>query len=114
MFMVLKVAFEEPAFHVLSQVSMQALITTPKGNQSMRNRYDRKYADFVICSPGFFVMAVIELDDWTHDSKKDKDAERDAMLASAGIRTIRYREIPTPEQVKKDVLSSSISTSKPM
>lgn len=105
MYKVLKAAFEEPTFSVLSQVSMQALITTPRGDKSMRNRYDRKYVDFVICSPSFFVLAVIELDDRTHNSKTGKDAERDAMLRSAGIETLRYRKIPTPEQVKQDVLS---------
>lgn len=106
MYKVLKAAFEEPTFSVLSQMSMQALITTPRGDKSMRNRYDRKYVDFVICSPSFFVLAVIELDDRTHNSKTEKDAERDAMLRSAGIETLRYRKIPTPEQVKQDVLSA--------
>lgn len=108
MYKVLKAAFEEPTFHVLSQVSMQALITTPKGDQSMRNRYDRKYVDFVICSPSFFVIAVIELDDRTHNWKKDKDAERDAMLESAGIKTTRFPRIPhdlSPAELREAILN---------
>ncbi|MDO4769551.1 MAG: DUF2726 domain-containing protein [Brachymonas sp.] len=115
MFGVLKKAFPEPNFTVLSQVSMQALITTPKKDQGARNRYDKKYVDFVICSPSLFVIAVIELDDCTHDRKQDKDAERDAMLASAGIRTVRYRQIPhhlSVEALRADVFNSENSADK--
>lgn len=109
MFGVLKKAFPEPNFTVLSQVSMQALITTPKKDQGARNRYDKKYVDFVICSPSLFVIAVVELDDRTHDRKQDKDAERDAMLASAGIRTVRYRQIP--HHLSVEVLRAAVFNS---
>ena len=103
MYKVLKLAFEEPTFTVLAQVSMQALITS---EFKFRNRYSQKYVDFVVCSPSFFALAVIELDDRTHRGKESKDAARDAMLNSAGIKVLRYRQIPKPENARSDVMTA--------
>jgi very-short-patch-repair endonuclease len=102
-------SFPEHACH-RSCHRFQALIKT---DWKFRNKYSQKYCDFAICSPSFFVIAVIELDDRTHNGKKTKDAERDEILESAGIRTIRYRQIPEPEQVKKDVLPTITTPAQP-
>lgn len=101
MYWLLVDVFKAPDFVVLSQVSMSALL---KSDWKDRNRYAQKYVDFVVCSPSFFVLAVIELDDWSHDNKQDKDAERDAMLQSAGLNALRYRALPEPEKLRADVM----------
>lgn len=90
-----------PECTVLAQVSFQALLDTP--HQADRNRFDRKYADFVICSTRLTPIAVVELDDASHKTKLEQDADRDAMLQKAGYQTIRYRKIPTAEQIQADI-----------
>ena len=40
-------------------------------------------------------MAVIELDDRTHDA--DKDSKRDSMLATAGYRVVRWNSNAKPD-----------------
>lgn len=89
-----------PGTIVLAQVSMGALVTAK--NRASWNAVSQKTTDFVICTRAFRVIAAIELDDATHKRKKDADSRRDALLQSAGIRTIRYRNIPDAETLKKD------------
>ena len=64
---------------------------------------NRKAADFVICSKQLTPIAIVELDDASHHTKANQDADRDAMLRNVGYQTIRYRKIPTPEQIKADI-----------
>ena len=86
---------------VFAQVPLAALLTTSDHHD--RNRYDRKIADFLICTKTLTPIAVIELDDSTHDNKIAKDADRDAMLRNAGYQTIRYRNYPSPDQLRQDI-----------
>lgn len=90
-----------PECTVLAQVSFQALLDTP--DLSSRNRFNRKTADFVVCSKQLTPVAVIELDDASHNKKKARDADRDAMLKNVGYQTLRYKQIPTSEQIKADI-----------
>lgn len=83
-----------PEHIILAQVSLGALLTAR--SHAARNRFNQKIADFVVCTPAFDVIAVIELDDNSHKTRRDRDAARDAMLARAGIRTIRYAHTPDP------------------
>ena len=99
MFSVLSSALPECV--VLAQVSFSALVTA-EGWQS-RNRFNRKVADFVLCSKQMNVIAVIELDDRSHIGREHQDRERDAMLKQAGYTTIRYPSIPTTEQIRRDI-----------
>ncbi|MRW92635.1 DUF2726 domain-containing protein [Duganella sp. FT80W] len=62
-----------------------------------------KRTDFLICTKTLTPIAVIELDDATHDSKIAHDAERDAMLKNASDQTIRYRNFPTSTQLRQDI-----------
>ena len=89
-----------PDLVVLAQVSFSALLTARA--YATRNTFDRKTADFVVCDKAFQVLAVIELDDASHKGKADKDAARDAMLAGAGYRVLRYPNIPDIERVRSD------------
>ena len=96
-----------PDLIVLAQVSFSALLNAK--TTATRNTFDRKTADFVICDRAFQVLAVIELDDASHRSKKSKDGDRDAMLRNAGYRVIRYANIPDIEKVRQDFAPAPIT-----
>ena len=66
------------------------------------NLFNRKVADFVVLDKQFNVVAIVELDDASHKDKEEKDADRDALIAEAGYRVIRYKRTPDLEQVQKD------------
>lgn len=101
-----------PELDVYPQMAMSALIkpAVPESDPNYwnyRKKFDRKVCDFVIskkgCHPAAGVIVVVELDDKTHN--KEKDAWRDQILLSAGIRTIRYesKAKPTPAKIRKDI-----------
>ncbi|UQV48006.1 DUF2726 domain-containing protein [Janthinobacterium lividum] len=90
-----------PECTVLAQVAFSALVTA-KG-WADRNRFDRKVADFVLCSKQLNVLAVIELDDCSHAGRERHDKERDAMLRLAGYVTLRYANFPTQQALRADV-----------
>lgn len=82
-----------PAARIHAQVAMGALLRVAPvpGRRSLpsdRNRFARKIVDFVVQDRATGkVIALIEVDDFTH--RPDKDLARDAMTAAAGYRTIR-------------------------
>ena len=82
-----------PHCRVHAQVAMGALIDSRKGlsrkeGTAVRNRFDRKRVDFVLeeRSSGD-VLALVELDDRTHNAAKDR--ARDEITSAAGYLTIR-------------------------
>ncbi|PND39526.1 hypothetical protein C1O66_03605 [Paucibacter aquatile] len=77
---------------VLAQVSFSALLDTR--DRPTRATFDRKVADFVICSKAFEVAAVIELDDESHRGREHLDQRRDQLLTKAGIKVLRFKNIP--------------------
>ena len=89
-----------PEHHVLAQVSFNAFMTA-KG-YATRNLFNRKVADFVVLDNKFNVVAIVELDDSSHKGKEGKDAERDALIAEAGYKVIRYQRTPDIEKIKID------------
>lgn len=89
-----------PNLIVLSQVSFSALLKAK--SRATRNTFDRKRADFVICDKSFRVVAVIELDDSSHEGREKEDADRDVLLTQAGYRVLRYRGIPATERLQAD------------
>ena len=96
----LEAAAPELRFH--AQVSMGALIdpaaSRKDGKEYFRARgmFSQKIVDYVAQrrSDGS-IVAVIELDDRTHDSAKD--GKRDAMLASAGYKVARWNSKQKPD-----------------
>lgn len=86
---------------VFAQMPLAALLTTQ--HRQDRNRFDRKIADFLICTKTLTPIVVIELDDASHNHKAARDADRDAMLNNAGYQTIRYRDFPTSVQIRQDI-----------
>lgn len=89
-----------PQHIILAQVAFSALITTK--DYATRNRFNRKIADFVVLDKAYNVIAVVELDDSSHNGREQEDANRDAMLHEAGYKVIRYKRTPNYEQVIAD------------
>ena len=81
-----------PEHFVLAQVAFSAILRTR--DRATRNTFSQKVADFVLCSRGFQVLCVMELDDASHKGKETADAERDALLGRAGIKVLRFKHIP--------------------
>jgi very-short-patch-repair endonuclease len=70
-----------------------------KDRWSIRSRFDRKIADFVVCERGSLqVVAIIELDDRTHDAGADQ--RRDAMTKAAGYQTFRFQSKQKPSEAE--------------
>ncbi len=105
-----------PDFEVSPQVSMGALLdpVTAGGDTDgwqIRRQYQNKVCDYVISKPGApkgrEVVAVVELDDRTHESKRAQDAARDALLRSAGIPTLRFesKRKPSEKEIRRLLLA---------
>lgn len=82
-----------PAYRIHAQVAMGALLMAPSGPgrrhaHSDRNAFAQKIIDFVVEDPATgLIVALIEVDDRSHASGKDR--ARDAMTGAAGYRTLR-------------------------
>ena len=103
-----------PHCRVHAQVAMGGLIDCRKGltskqRTSVRNRFDRKRIDFVLeeRSSGD-VLALVELDDRTHN--KLKDQARDEITRAAGYRTIRLHAGKRLDQASvRDAIQADLS-----
>lgn len=87
-----------PDSFVFPQVAMSALISPKakgrKAHLSAFRRISQKRVDYAVFTRALELVCVVELDDRTHDSRKD--AERDRMLKSAGISTVRWHSKRKP------------------
>jgi very-short-patch-repair endonuclease len=90
-----------PEHIVLAQVQLSQLLGVKKGNnyQAWLNRISRMSADFVVCNKDSSIVAVIELDDSTHQrqDRQVADKKKEKALASAGIRIIRWNVKSIPD-----------------
>lgn len=91
-----------PELRFFPQVAMGALLdpavprSDRKAHYRLRAMFSQKIVDFVAQRKADGqIVAIIELDDRTHDA--DKDARRDDMLKSAGYRTIRWHSKTKPD-----------------
>lgn len=82
-------------------------------SRATRNRYERKIADFVVCTQAFGAIAVVELDDASHDGREEQDAQRDSFLSSAGYAVFRYRTIPELSKLRQDITPDVIKFDRP-
>ena len=91
-----------PEHIVLAQVGLSRLLGVKKGNnfQAWQNRINRMSADFVVCSKDSSIVAVIELDDASHEreDRKAADAKKDKALSAAGVRVIRWQAKSLPDE----------------
>lgn len=95
-----------PTMHVFPQVAANAILKVESGvsrkeHYSTRGQFSQLHVDFVVCErESLNVMAVIELDDRTHNAEKDK--KRDGYFEQAGHKVIRYpsKNKPTVAQIE--------------
>ena len=90
-----------PEYEIFAQVQLSRILGIKKGapNRTWLNRIDRLSADFVICRKDSSVIAVVELDDASHDrpARKVTDAKKDQALGAARIPVIRWRARDLPD-----------------
>ena len=109
-----------PDHIVLAQVGLSQLlrVTDTKNFHAWNNRIDRKSADFVVCQKDASIVAVIELDDATHQRKKRKDADatKDKALSDAGLRIIRWQAKTMPDEaaIRREILPSHAQVDQPI
>ena len=109
-----------PEYRIFSQVCMGALIDPPgyyHGIQRVQARkaYASKIVDYVVYDTAANkVVCLVELDDYSHDNKKEEDAARDAMAAEAGYVTVRAdgRWLPSQAALRKSVLEARAGRSR--
>lgn len=98
-----------PESYVFCQTSMGGIIDganfDPRDRIASFMKIAAKRLDFLVCDKNLNIIAVIELDDRSHIGRRRKDAERDAILSGAGIKTIRYesRNRPSVETIRIDL-----------
>ncbi len=102
-----------PEFHLFGQVQLSRMIEPTEDVADERqfwfNRVCRQSVDYVLVDEDLqTVLAAIELDDWTHESKarQKQDAKKDKALASAGIPIIRFHaeKMPSVQMIRQEVL----------
>ena len=95
----LRLSVALPDFYIFPQVSFSAFLepanySSESKKMSIRGTYSQKYADYVVTNKAFEVIAIVELDDRTHNEQKDR--ARDKMLNQAGSRVIRWQSNNKP------------------
>lgn len=88
-----------PDLYIFPQVAFSALMepvnySDNTQKMSIWNTFNKKYADYVVTDKSFKVVAIVELDDCTHNSEKDNI--RDDMLKQAGYRVLRWESKAKP------------------
>jgi hypothetical protein len=87
-----------PEGYVFPQVAMSALLkpagSTSRAHRAAFNSISQKRVDYAIYAADMTLHCIVELDDRSHDPKRD--ARRDAWLASAGIVTLRFTQKDKP------------------
>ena len=101
-----------PNHQIFVQVALSQLISVDRNHpecDSIRARYKQLVADFVLCARDLSVIAVIELDDRSHEraDRQDADARKNKALADAGIRLVR---VPAGTLPSEDALRALIDT----
>ena len=92
-----------PGHHVFAQVSLSQLIALEPDvakPTALRNHFQQLVADFVICRADYDVLAVIEVDDASHErpSRRDSDARKQKAVESAGFRFVRIPSRSRPSE----------------
>jgi hypothetical protein len=92
-----------PDHKIFVQVALSQLIEVDRNHperESIRARYKQLVADFVLCRSNLSVVAVIELDDRSHERPRRQraDARKTKALADAGIRLVRIAAGALPSE----------------
>lgn len=91
---------------IFTQVQLSQVISVKyrtKNPQAWLNKISQKSVDFVVCHPDSSVLAVIELDDKSHNNAKQasRDADKSKALKDGGVKLIRVREVPSVTTICK-------------
>jgi very-short-patch-repair endonuclease len=105
-----------PGHVVLAQVALSQLLTVDRAQagsnaQAVRNRFQQLVADFVICEPDFCALAVVELDDRSHqrDAQLERDRRKDAFVQAAGLKMIRLSVADLPNEAALRALVAAVA-----
>lgn len=94
-------------FIILGQVDMKSALRIKSRNTKIIRRWlgviSQKILDFVVCAPDTSIIAVIELDDASHNQpgRKEADDTKERALKDAGIKFLRVNNIPNVDQIQK-------------
>jgi very-short-patch-repair endonuclease len=106
-----------PGHVILAQVALSQLLKVNRrdagdSRQSISNRFRQLVADFVVCTPDFKALAVIELDDRSHSRNVqcERDQRKDRFLQSAGIKVIRVAASDMPNEAALKTLVAVMPT----
>ncbi len=87
-----------PEHFIFPQVAMSAILQTTETDRKKAYgdhlRIAQQRVDYLVCRADGSIVAVVELDDKTHQAAKDK--VRDERLHQAGIRTLRFESRRKP------------------
>jgi very-short-patch-repair endonuclease len=104
-----------PGHVVLAQVALSQLLMVDRAQagssaQAVRNRFQQLVADFVICAPDFSALAVVELDDRSHqrDAQIERDQRKDAFVQAAGLKMIRLSVADLPNEAALRALVAAV------
>lgn len=92
-----------PELVVLAQVPLTAILGIKKRQnkswQGQFNAISRKSVDYVVCRKDFSIVAVIELDDSTHEKpeRQKSDEVKNAAFKAVGIEVLRLKPGKLPE-----------------
>jgi len=89
---------------ILSQVGLSRILRVRSGHdfRVWFKRINRMTIDFLICRGDGTIVAAIELEDAPHGAAEQQlaDERKTKALASAGIRLLRFREIPGDAELR--------------
>jgi len=86
-----------PDGYIFPQVAFSALLEPSPRNKWAAFKYiSQKRVDYAIYNNKLQLLCIVELDDRTHNRKKD--AQRDAAFDSAGIVTVRWQSSNKPTE----------------
>lgn len=104
-----------PNHIVLAQVQVSRVLGVKSGNNfaQWNNRINRLSYDFVVCAKDSTVIAVIELDDSSHNQEKRRqtDAKKNKATEAAAIKIIRWnvKDIPDVARIKVAILAQEVA-----
>lgn len=94
-------------YTILCKMRLADIIKVPKDTyESLRwfNYIKAKHIDFVVCDSQFKVVALIEVDDYTHnfDNRKKRDNFVNKIFQQLNVKLLHYKTW-TSEQLEKDL-----------
>ena len=93
---------------VLAQVAVSRILRVKRGHRvrAWMNSVNRMTVDFVVCLPDGTIVAAVELDDATDGTpvRIARDDRKNQALQAAGIKLLRYANVPDEAQLRKAFL----------